>query len=114
MNACITLNFPGHQPPSKTIHKSFIIGSSVGVILLLLGGLFAYKFLISLTQEKFNSIQLPFDDTNNKLMIEHTPSSLEFTDTASYRDNHKQILDGVMGSVAPGQILAIMGGSGAR
>lgn len=103
---------PGHQPPSKTIHKSFIIGSSVGVILLLLGGLFAYKFLISLTQEKFNSIQLPFDDTNNKLMIEHTPSSLEFTDI-SYRDNHKQILDGVMGSVAPGQILAIMGGSGA-
>lgn len=104
---------PGHQPPVKDIHKGVIIGSFVGVISLLLAGVFAYNFFIYLAREKpFNSIQLPFDDTTNKLMTEHNPSSLQFTDI-SYRDNHKQILNGVMGSVEPGQILAIMGGSGA-
>lgn len=104
---------PGHKPPEKKVNKSFIIGSIVGVSVFLLGGLGIYLFLISATSDKtFVPVRLPIDDSVNKMMLEHTPASLEFTDVG-YKDNGKQILQGVMGSVEPGQILAIMGGSGA-
>lgn len=45
-------------------------------------------------------------------MAGHLPASLQFSDI-SYSDNEKNILNGVMGSVNPGEIMAIMGGSGA-
>lgn len=103
---------PGNHFPDKRVDKSFVIGSSVGVVLLLIAGGLIYKLLITATDEKFTQVSLPLEDSNVKLMEDHNPASLQFSQIA-YHDNGKQILDGVMGSVEPGQILAIMGGSGA-
>lgn len=104
---------PGHLPPVKDVNRGFILGSSIAVGLLLFAGLIVYKFLIAASQDKpFSFVRLPVDDSSSKLMAEHNPTSLQFSGVG-YRDNGKQILDGVMGSVEPGQILAIMGGSGA-
>lgn len=104
---------PGHHVPDKSIHKGLVLGSIVGVIALLLVVYLIYVFLIAATTEKpFAAVHLPLDGDNSKLMAGHNPASLQFSGIG-YRDNGKQILDGVMGSVEPGQILAIMGGSGA-
>jgi len=57
-------------------------------------------------------IQLPDDDESSKLITEHKPASLHFEDV-SYTVNGRVILQGVHGAVNPGQVMAIMGASGA-
>ncbi|GAA98720.1 hypothetical protein E5Q_05408, partial [Mixia osmundae IAM 14324] len=57
------------------------------------------------------TIQLPEDETD-KLMSEHIPAALHFADL-TYTVNGKTVLSGVCGSVKPGQLLAIVGASGA-
>lgn len=59
----------------------------------------------------FGSIRLPAEETA-KLMNDHVPSTLQFQNL-SYTASSKSILTGITGSVAPGQIMAIMGASGA-
>lgn len=103
---------PGRHVPEKTVDRKFIIGSLVGVVSLLVVGGLVYRLMISASSEKFSSVRLPLEDSHVKLMAEHNPASLQFSQIG-YRDKDKQILEGAMGSVEPGQILAIMGGSGA-
>jgi ABC-type multidrug transport system fused ATPase/permease subunit len=57
------------------------------------------------------SIRLPEDETA-KLMTEHTAASLQFEDI-SYTLPGRSILSNVTGQVKSGQLLAIMGASGA-
>jgi ABC-type multidrug transport system ATPase subunit len=45
-------------------------------------------------------------------MADHVPTTLHFSDI-SYTLNGRPILEGITGSVRPGQVLAIMGASGA-
>jgi ABC-type multidrug transport system ATPase subunit len=45
-------------------------------------------------------------------MADHVPATLHFSDI-SYTLNGRSIIEGVTGSVRPGQVLAIMGASGA-
>lgn len=59
----------------------------------------------------FGGVQLPSDEAS-KLMADHIPATLHF-ENVSYAANGKAILSDVTGSVAPGQIMAIMGSSGA-
>ena len=47
-----------------------------------------------------------------KLMTDHVPASLHFSDI-SYTLSNRKILDGISGRVKPGQVMAIMGASGA-
>lgn len=47
-----------------------------------------------------------------KLMNEHVPASLHFSNV-SYTIGNKTILENVSGSIKPGQVMAIMGASGA-
>jgi ABC-type multidrug transport system ATPase subunit len=56
-------------------------------------------------------IKLPESEAA-KLMTDHVPASLHFSDI-SYTLGNRQILDGISGCVKPGQIMAIMGASGA-
>ena len=46
-------------------------------------------------------------------MTDHVPASLHFTNISYTLGNGKTILDNISGSVKPGQIMAIMGASGA-
>jgi ABC-type multidrug transport system ATPase subunit len=52
------------------------------------------------------------DDETTKLIHDHTPTTLQFRNV-SYRIGEKLILDNVHGVVKPGEVLAIMGASGA-
>jgi ABC-type multidrug transport system ATPase subunit len=57
------------------------------------------------------AIRLPEAEVS-QLMADHVPAVLHFSDI-SYTLNGRPILEGITGSVRPGQILAIMGASGA-
>lgn len=52
------------------------------------------------------------DDETTKLIHDHIPTTLQFRNV-SYHIGEKQILDNVHGIVKPGEVLAIMGASGA-
>jgi ABC-type multidrug transport system ATPase subunit len=56
-------------------------------------------------------ISLP-DDESSRLMANHIPAELLFRDV-SYYIGDKQILHSIHGVVKPGEVMAIMGGSGA-
>lgn len=104
---------PGYTPPQQGLNKRLVIASTVGAFLIIAIGFSAYQMLIRLSQDKPGGfISLPSEDEGSKLMAEHLPASLQFSDI-SYSDNGKSILNGIMGSVNPGEIMAIMGGSGA-
>ncbi|CAG8460097.1 9460_t:CDS:2 [Acaulospora colombiana] len=52
------------------------------------------------------------DDEAGKLMADHIPATLLFQDV-SYYVGEKQVLNSIHGMVRPGEVMAIMGGSGA-
>jgi len=56
-------------------------------------------------------ISLP-DDESSSLMANHIPAELLFREV-SYYIGEKQILHSIHGVVKPGEVMAIMGGSGA-
>ena len=56
-------------------------------------------------------IKLPENEAN-KLMTEHVPATLHFSDI-SYTLGSRTILSSVSGTVKPGQVLAVVGASGA-
>ena len=106
---------PGWTRPVKEINTpliaSVIAGSSlfvVAVILLIwfLSRRAAYK--------RWGAIHLSDepDDESAKLMTNHKAASLQF-ENISYTLNRKQILSGISGIAQPGQLMAIMGASGA-
>lgn len=104
---------PGYERPRKPSNAGLIAGSvsSAAVLLLALGLGLWFAIRRSQQQSKVGSIQLP-DDEAAKLMTNHTPAILHFKDVG-YTVNDKQILSGVQGAVKPGQVMAIMGASGA-
>ena len=59
----------------------------------------------------FGGIKLPESEAA-KLMTDHVPASLHFSNI-SYTLGNRKILDGVSGRVKSGQVMAIMGASGA-
>jgi len=56
-------------------------------------------------------VRLP-DDEAGKLMTDHTPASLLFQNVR-YSIGDKHVLQGIHGMVQPGEVMAIMGASGA-
>jgi ABC-type multidrug transport system ATPase subunit len=59
----------------------------------------------------FGKIRLP-DNEASKLMTDHVAASLHFSNI-SYTLGNRTILDSISGAVKPGQVMAIMGASGA-
>lgn len=60
---------------------------------------------------ELGTIRLPEQEAA-KLMTDHVPASLHFKDI-TYTLGHRKILDNISGCVKPGQVMAIMGASGA-
>ncbi|KAL8919828.1 MAG: hypothetical protein Q9208_006561 [Pyrenodesmia sp. 3 TL-2023] len=106
-------DIPGYTRPVKEINTPLIAGVIAGcalfVVLVIL-----LVWILSRRSFKYGPIHLSddSDDELERLMAEHKPASLQF-DQISYSLNGKQILSGVQGIALPGQIMAIMGASGA-
>lgn len=103
---------PGFERPVKRINTPLIAAVIAGASLFVVAVILTVWYL-SRRQFKYGPIHLDdSDDEGAKLMTDHKPASLYFEDV-SYHLNGKEILSGVQGVARPGEILAIMGASGA-
>ena len=106
---------PGYERPIKKINTP-LIASVIASCALFVAAVILLVWYLSGRQA--NNRYLPVhlsddeDDENAKLMADHKPAALHFQNV-SYSLNDKQILHGVQGAVRPGELMAIMGASGA-
>ena len=106
---------PGYTKPVKTINKPVIAGVIGGCSLLLVAVILVSWYLThrAANSRKWGAIFLEdSDDEGSKLMSSHKAASLQF-ENISYSLNGKQILTNISGVARPGQVMAIMGASGA-
>lgn len=106
---------PGYERPIKTINTPLIAGVIAGCALFVVAVILAIWYLARRAERRrWGPIHLSDDeeDENAKLLADHKPASLAF-ENVSYQLNGKQILAGISGAVHPGELLAIMGASGA-
>ena len=104
---------PGYTRPVKEINTPLIAGVIAGCALFVVLVILLIWFL-SRRSFRYGPIHLSDDSDDDlaQMMAEHKPASLQF-DNVSYALNGKQILSGVQGIALPGQLMAIMGASGA-
>ncbi|KAK9469899.1 hypothetical protein V1512DRAFT_21213 [Lipomyces arxii] len=103
---------PGYEVPKKTLNKAVLVWAIVIIVLFIAGAAFGINYMIKKMQDTNSGISLPPDDESYKLMAGHTPATLLFNNI-SYSVRGKHVLRGVQGVVRPGEIMAIMGASGA-
>ncbi|KAI9825855.1 MAG: hypothetical protein M1832_000796 [Thelocarpon impressellum] len=105
---------PGYERPIKKINTPLIAGVIAGCALFVVAVILLVWYMSRRSYSRFGAIRLgdDSDDESAKLMVDHTPAALFFEDV-SYHLNGKQILSGIQGVVHPGQLMAIMGASGA-
>jgi len=109
---CLHYTFvPGFERPERpTNWVAFVSGLAAVAVFLLLTGLGVWYFAKG---DSSSSGYFKLDDDEaGKLMHEHIPATLIF-ENISYEVNKQKILNGVTGIVHPGQVMAIMGASGA-
>ncbi|KAL8934080.1 MAG: hypothetical protein Q9211_005416 [Gyalolechia sp. 1 TL-2023] len=106
-------DIPGYVRPVKEINTPLIAGVIAGCALFVVL-VIMLVWVLSRRSFRYGGIYLSddSDDEIERLMAEHKPASLQF-ENVSYQLNGKQILTGVQGIALPGQIMAIMGASGA-
>ncbi|KAG9249075.1 hypothetical protein BJ878DRAFT_485421 [Calycina marina] len=103
---------PGFERPVKKINTPLIAGVIAAASLFVVAVILVVWYM-SRRQFKYGPIHLyDSDDEGSKLMADHKPASLYFQDV-SYKLKGKSILSGVHGVAYPGEIMAIMGASGA-
>ncbi|KAF9425233.1 hypothetical protein BGZ94_007721, partial [Podila epigama] len=103
---------PGFTRPPRPDYTLAIILSIVGVFLFLIGLGIGIWYLAKNPRKLRTGVISLADDEASKLMAEHIPAALMFKDM-SYSVGGKEVLRQVSGLVKPGQIMAIMGASGA-
>lgn len=104
---------PGYTRPVKEINTPLIAGVIAGCALFVVLVILLVWYL-SRRSFRYGPIHLSdeSDDDLAQMMAEHKPASLQF-ENVSYSLDAKQILSGVQGIALPGQLMAIMGASGA-
>ncbi|KAF8577787.1 hypothetical protein K439DRAFT_1655013 [Ramaria rubella] len=102
---------PGYQRPPKPNRTVWVALSSAGAGLIFLIASIGLWYIGRARSDSIGQIRLPESEAS-KLMTDHVPASLHFS-SLSYTLGSRTILDGITGHVKPGQVLAIMGASGA-
>ncbi|KAF7789625.1 hypothetical protein EIP86_000571 [Pleurotus ostreatoroseus] len=103
---------PGYVTPAPPPDsKRFIALSAAGVIIVFVVISTGLWYASRTRSGDFGGIRLP-EYESARLMTEHVPATLHFSGISYSLGNHK-ILDDISGSVKPGQLMAIMGASGA-
>jgi len=105
---------PGYEKPVKKINTPLIAGVIAGCGLFVVAVILIIFFMSRRSANRYGPIHLSEEDEeeNAKLLADHKPAALAF-DHVSYNLKGKQILHDISGAVHPGQIMAIMGASGA-
>lgn len=106
---------PGYTRPIKEINTPLIAGVIAGCALFIVAVILTVWYLSRRAHnQRYGAIHLgdDSDDESSKLMSSHKAATLQF-ENLSYDINGKQILVDVSGIAQPGQIMAIMGASGA-
>jgi ABC-type multidrug transport system ATPase subunit len=106
---------PGYERPIKTINTPLIAGVIAGCALFVVAVILIAWYLSRRAERKrWGAIHLSEDeeDDNARLLADHKPAALSFEDV-TYQLKGKHILSGISGVVHPGELLAIMGASGA-
>ncbi|ORY24112.1 hypothetical protein BCR39DRAFT_335530 [Naematelia encephala] len=106
---------PGYKRPEPNQGNSLMVGLSAALAALIF-------FLACLVMwylgrphrhpEGFGGVKLPEDEAS-KLMTDHVPATVHFSDLSYTLPSGKPVLSHVTGTVRPGELLAIMGASGA-
>ena len=105
---------PGWKRPVEEINTPLIAGIIAGSALLIVASVLGV-FLWRRRQyhRRWGAIRLDDnDDDPSRMMVNHRPMSLQFQNV-SYGLKGKEILSNISGIAHPGQILAVMGASGA-
>ncbi|EJF64891.1 hypothetical protein DICSQDRAFT_159875 [Dichomitus squalens LYAD-421 SS1] len=102
---------PGYVAPPKPDNTAFVAMSVAGAGLFVVSVSAILWYAGRAHSSDFGGIRLP-ENESAKLMTDHVPASLHFSDI-SYTLGGRAILEGVSGCAKPGQLLAIMGASGA-
>lgn len=103
---------PGFHPIPKPDNTKWIALSSAGAgLIVVLTVAILWYVGRARSGGDFGKIRLPENEAS-KLMTDHVPASLHFSNI-SYSLGNRTILDKISGAVKPGQVMAIMGASGA-
>ncbi|KAK7203982.1 transporter, ABC superfamily [Myxozyma melibiosi] len=103
---------PGYELPKKKLNRKVLAFGIISVLGFIGLVTFGVMYTIRKLQDMTSGVKLPSEDESYKLMTGHTPATLLFRNT-SYSVRDKTVLRGVQGVVRPGEIMAIMGASGA-
>lgn len=97
-------------PPPRVFWVAFSACAAIFVVIVASASLWFlgrhYK-----DDDDLGAVRLPEEEAA-RLMQDHVPAALHF-DQLAYRIGEKNVLDGITGSVKPGQTMAIVGASGA-
>ncbi|GAA5836741.1 hypothetical protein JCM5353_006883, partial [Sporobolomyces roseus] len=112
---------PGFVRPPKPNDKTWVVISVAIVVAVLLAGLFLFWYLGRRTTDVEYSflggrIRLPSNGSNDNgksLLEDHVPAALQFSDISYTLSSGRRVLDGVSGAVQPGEVMAVLGASGA-
>lgn len=104
---------PGYTAPEPPNDRVWVaLSAASAALVFLLAALLLWYFGRSKKHPRgFGGVELPEDEAS-KLMADHIPATLHF-ENITYSVGTKAVLTDVTGSVAPGQIMAVMGASGA-
>ncbi|TXT13418.1 hypothetical protein VHUM_00785 [Vanrija humicola] len=105
---------PGYSPPAP-VDNSFFVALSAALALAIFAAAVLLLWYLGRARRKapgFAGVKLPEDEAA-KLMADHVPATLHFSNISYTLPKGRQVLSHVTGTVRPGEILAIMGASGA-